>query len=116
MRRLLSLKANLGLWTKHYQIKIEAEIKSIKKFKRGYFTCRNCEYLKASADKIKYRQKKEILIKCISDKTILRFNNTIDIMNSGIISRPTFRKILKTGEKNFKSFKTKKEYLIVSVI
>jgi len=34
MRRLLSLKANLGLWTKHYQIKIEAEIKSIKKI--GY--------------------------------------------------------------------------------
>jgi len=92
------------------------EVKSIKKYKRGCFTCRNCEYLKASADKIKYRQKKEILIKCISDKTILRFNNTIDIMNSGIISRPTFRKILKTGEKNFKSFKTKKEYLIVSVI
>ncbi len=87
--------------------------KEINKFKRGYKTCSNCSYIKKSNPN--YRQKTEIKIKCIANNVILNFKNTIDLEKSGIITRATFRKLLKSNKFNFKSRKTHNNYEIISI-
>lgn len=93
--------------------KVCEKTKPINKFKRGCKKCLKCEYLHRS--KPNYRQTNEIKIKCLSNSQILTFKNAIELQESKIISRPTFRNLLKSNNKTFKSFKTKLEYAIISV-
>lgn len=114
------LKENHNKKTRDYNLLTERECKicnktkPMSKFKRGYKTCRSCQYINNSSPT--YRQKKEIKIKCITDGSISVYKNTMDLEKSNIISRPRFRNILKSKKNTFKSYKNKMEYLIISVL